>query len=108
MSVMACLQQLTCSGGSFKNDSSGPLMKIEELRHLPNWVSTAVDNETGHAIAIVRAADGGYLLYDGNSMTMPYSTQIEHPQGRSSYSIDEMRQMFATRKLSGLEGFLER
>jgi hypothetical protein len=49
-----------------------------------------------------------FLLYDGNSMTTPYSTQIEHPQGMSSNSIDEMRQMFATRKLSGLEGFLER
>jgi len=83
-------------------------MKIEELERLPNWLATAVDNETGHAIAIVRAADGGYLLNDGNSMTTPYSTQIEHPQGTSSYSIGEMRQMFATRKLSGLEGYLER
>ena len=80
-------------------------MKIAELRDLPNWLSTAVDNETGHAIAIVRATDGGYLLYDRNSMTTPYTTQIKHPRGKSSYSIDEMRQMFATRKLSGLEGY---
>jgi hypothetical protein len=83
-------------------------MKIAELRDLPNWVSTAVDNETGRGVAIVRTAYGRYLLYDGNSMTTPYSTQIEHPQGKSSYSIDEMRQMFATRKLSVLEGYLER
>jgi hypothetical protein len=59
-------------------------MKIEELKRLPNWQATAVDNETGHAIAIVRAADGGYLLYDGNSITTPYSTQMKHPQGNSS------------------------
>jgi hypothetical protein len=83
-------------------------MKIAELRDLPNWVCTAVDNETGHAIAVVQAADGGYLFYDGNSMTTPYHTRIEHPQGKLSYSIDEMRQMFVTRKLSGLEGYLER
>jgi hypothetical protein len=83
-------------------------MKVAELKGLPNWQATAVDNETGHAIAIVRAGHEGYLLYDGNSITTPYSTQIEHPQGRSSYSIDELRQMFTTRKLSILEGYLER
>ena len=83
-------------------------MKIEELKGLPNWAATAVDNETGHAIAIVGSGNNGYDLYDGNSMTTPYTAKIEHPQGRSSYSIDEIRQMFATRKLSILEGFLER
>ncbi len=83
-------------------------MKIAELRGLPNWAATAVDNETGHAIAIVGAGHDGYNLYDGNSMTTPYTTKIEHPQGRSSYSIDEIRQMFATRKLSILEGYVER
>ena len=83
-------------------------MKIAELKSLPNWQATAVDNETGHAIAIVRAGHDEFHLYDGNSMTTPHTTQIEHPQGRSSYSVDEIRQMFATRKLSILEGYLER
>ncbi len=83
-------------------------MKIAELRGLPNWVATAVDNETGHAIAIVRAGDDEYHLYDGNSTTTPYTAQIQPPQGGSSYSIDEIRQMFATGKLSVLEGYLER
>jgi len=40
-------------------------------------------------------------------MTTPYTSRIAHPQGRSSYSIDEVRQLFATRKLSILEGYLE-
>jgi hypothetical protein len=75
-------------------------MKIAELKGLPNCAATAVNNETGHAIAIVGAGHDGYDLYDGNSMTTPYTTKIEHPQRRSSYSIDEIRQMFATRKLS--------
>jgi hypothetical protein len=69
---------------------------------------TAVDNGTGHAIAIVRAGHDEFQLYDGNSMATTHSTQIEHPQGRSSYSVDELKQMFATRKLSILEGQLER
>jgi hypothetical protein len=87
---------------------TGRLMKIAELKNLPNWQSTAVDNQTGHAIAIVRAGNDGYHLYEANSMTTPYTTKIEHPQGKSSYSIDEIRQLFATRKLSSLEGYLER
>jgi hypothetical protein len=82
-------------------------MKIADLGTLPNWVSTAVDNKTGHAIAIIRAEDG-YHLYDGNSMATPYATLIEHPEGKSSYSIEEVREMFASRKLSVLRGFLER
>src|SRR5882672_3082273 len=73
-------------------------------RALPNWQATAVDDETGHVIAIVRAGHEGFHLYDGNSMTVPHTTRIEHPQGRSWYSLDEIRQMFATRKLSILEG----
>jgi len=82
-------------------------MKIADLGTLPNWVSTAVDNKTGHTIAIVRTEDG-YHLYDGNSMTTQYATLIEHPEGKSSYSIEEVREMFVSRKLSVLSGFLER
>jgi len=81
-------------------------MRIEELETLPNWQSTAVDNRTGHAVAIVRAGQEGYHLYDGNSMTTPYPTLIEHPEGKSSYSLGEIREMFASRKLSSLSGFI--
>jgi hypothetical protein len=81
-------------------------MTIAELERLPNWQSTAVDNKTGHAIAIVRAEQGKYRLYDGNSMTTPYATEIEHPEGGTTFSLEEVRQIFATRKFSGLRGFL--
>ncbi len=81
-------------------------MTIAELETLPDWQSTAVDNKTGHAIAIVRAKEGYYRLYDGNSMTTPYVTEIPHPEGGMMFSIDEVRQMFVMRKLSGLRGFL--
>ena len=81
-------------------------MTIEELERLPNWQSTAVDNQTGHAIAIIRAGDEHYSLLDGNSMTTPYATEIGHPEGGNIFSINEVRQMFATRRLSGLRGFL--
>ena len=81
-------------------------MTIEELEQLPNWQSTAVDNQTGHAIAIIRVDEEHYRLYDSNSMTTPYATEIGHPQGGNIFSINEVRQMFATRKLSGPRGFL--
>jgi hypothetical protein len=35
-------------------------MKIAELKGFPNWQATAVNNKTGHAIAIVRAGQDGY------------------------------------------------
>jgi hypothetical protein len=41
-------------------------------------------------------------------MTKPYPTLIEHPDGKSSYSIEQIREMFASRKLSGLRGFITR
>jgi hypothetical protein len=81
-------------------------MKIAELDALPNCQSVAVDNKTGHAIAIVRAEEGGYHLYDGNSMATPYCTQIKHPDGKGAYSIDEVREMFSSGNLSSLTGFL--
>jgi hypothetical protein len=65
-----------------------------------------VDNKTGHAIAIIRAGQREYHLYDGNSMGTPYPTVIEHPEGRTTYSIDEVGEMFASRKLSLLKGFM--
>ena len=40
-------------------------MKIAELKGLPNWQATAVDNQTGHAIAIVRAGNDGYHVIRG-------------------------------------------
>lgn len=82
-------------------------MTIDELeKTLPNCESVAVDNTTGHAIAIIRVKEGYYRLYDGNSMTTPYATEIPHPEGGNIFSIDEVRQMFATRKLSAVRGFL--
>jgi len=82
-------------------------VKIAELETLQNWQATAVDNSTGHAIAIVRAPERGqYHLYDGNSTATAYATRLEHPEGRPTYSIDEVRQMFASRKLSLLRGFM--
>jgi len=81
-------------------------MTTEELERLPNWQSTAVDNQTGHAIAIIRVGDERYRLYDGNSITTPYATEIGHAEGGNIFSINEVRQMFATRKLSILRGFL--
>ena len=83
-------------------------MKIAELKDLPNWQASAVDNETSHAVAIVRADRGGFHLYDGNSVTTPYPTQIKHSDGTEWFSIDEIRQMFATRRFSVLDGYLER
>lgn len=80
-------------------------MTIAELEMLPNWQLTAVDNQTGHAIAITFGEDG-YRLYDGNSMTTPYATEIRPPEGRSVFSVEEVRQMFMTRKFSVLRGFL--
>jgi hypothetical protein len=35
-------------------------MKTSELEDLPNWQATAVDNKTGHAIAIIRAGQREY------------------------------------------------
>ena len=81
-------------------------MTIDELYALPDCQSVAVDNKTGHAIAIIRAKEGYYRLYDGNSMTTPHATEIPHPESGNIFSIDEVRQMFVTRKLSGLKGFL--
>jgi hypothetical protein len=81
-------------------------MTIDELNALRNCQSVAVDNTTGHAIAIIRVKDGYYRLLDGNSMTTPQATEIPHPKGGNIFSIDEVRQMFVTRKLSGLRGFL--
>ena len=81
-------------------------MTIEELERLPNWQSTAVDNQTGDAIAIIRVDKQHYRLYDGGSMTTPYVTEIEDPEGGNVFSINEVREMFATHKISGLRGFL--
>ena len=81
-------------------------MTIDELEALPNCQSVAVDNATGHAIAIIRVKEGYYRLYDGNSMTTLHRTEIEHPEGGNIFSLEEVRQMFATRKLSVLRGFL--
>ncbi len=81
-------------------------MKTSELQTLPNWQATAVDNKTGHSIAIIRAGPGEYHLYDGNSMGTPYPFLIEHAAGRTTYSFDEIREMFASRKLSLLNGFI--
>jgi hypothetical protein len=82
------------------------IMTIEELEGLPGWQATAVDNHTGHAIAIVRADGIQYCLYDGNSMTTPYATPILHPEGGVVFSLDEIGQMFTSRRLSVLRGFL--
>jgi hypothetical protein len=82
-------------------------MKIAELETLKNWQATAVDNNNGHAIAIVCAPEEGqYYLYDGNLTAATYATPIEHPDRRPTYSIDEIRQMFASRKLSLIRGFM--
>src|ERR1700686_5329266 len=56
LSVIAWFQQLTV------RLAQGRFMKIAELKGLPNWQATAVDNQTGHAIAIVRPGRGGYQL----------------------------------------------
>jgi len=45
--------------------AQGRFMKIAELKGLPNWQATAVDNQTGHAIAIVRAGNDGYHVIRG-------------------------------------------
>ena len=45
--------------------AQGRSMKIAELKGLPNWQATAVDNQTGHAIAIVRAGNDGYHVIRG-------------------------------------------
>jgi len=74
-------------------------MKIAELNLLPNWQASAVDNETGHAIAIVRADRGGFHLYDANAMTTSYPTQIKHFDGTEWFSIDEISQMFANTQI---------
>ena len=81
-------------------------MKISELETLRNWQATAVDNNTGHSIAIIRAGQREYHLYDGNSMGTPYPSLIEHPAGRTTHSFDEITEMFASRKLSLLNGFI--
>jgi len=81
-------------------------MTIDELYALPNCQSVAVDNKSGHAIAIIRVREGYYRLSDGNSMITPHATDIPHPEGGNIFSIDEVRQMFVTGKLSGLKGFL--
>ena len=81
-------------------------MRIAELETLPNLQVIAVDNKTGHAIAIIRAECGGYRLYDGNSMTAHHSTEIEHPHGKPSFSIEEVREMFVSRRYSVLRGFI--
>jgi hypothetical protein len=81
-------------------------MKISELEDLPNWQAIAVDNKTGHAIAIIRAGHGEYQIYDGGSMGTPSPTVIEHPEGRATYSLEEIGEMFASRELSILKGFM--
>ena len=40
-------------------------MKIAELKGLPNWQTTAVIAQTGHAVAMVRAGNDGYHLKRG-------------------------------------------
>ena len=40
-------------------------MRIAELKGLPNWQVSAVDNQTGHAMAIVRAGSDGYHVIRG-------------------------------------------
>jgi hypothetical protein len=81
-------------------------MIIEELERLPNWQAIAVDNQTGHAIAIIRVNETPYRLYNGNSITTPYGNEIQHPDSGNIFFLNEVRQMFTTRKLSILKGFL--
>jgi hypothetical protein len=56
--------------------------------------------------SIIRVKEGHYRLLDGNSMTTPHATEISHSEGGNIFSIDEVNQMFITRKLSVLRGFL--
>lgn len=77
-------------------------MTIDELAALPDCETVAVDNTTGHAIAIIRVK-GCYRLLDGNSVTTPHASEIPHQGGGGNiFSINEVEQMFATRKLSVL------
>jgi hypothetical protein len=55
---------------------------------------------------IIRVKEGHYRLLDGDSLATPQATETPHPEGGNIFSIDEVRQMFATRKLSVLRGFL--
>ena len=59
LSVKAWFQQLTV------RLDQGRFMRIAELKGLPNWQVTAVDNQTGHAMAIVRAGSDGYHVIRG-------------------------------------------
>ena len=77
--------------------------KIIELEGDKDWQATA-ENKNANKIAVVRAGDGKFNLYDGNWTATAYISSIQYPKGRPVYSADEIKGMFASGELKLLKG----
>jgi hypothetical protein len=77
--------------------------KIIELEGDKEWQATA-ERKNGNRIAVVRAGEGKFNLYDGNWTATAYTSFIQYPDGRPVLSADEIKAMFASGELKLLKG----